>query len=95
MIVKDGKCHASGPKPVLKITSVENLGSYQLKVRFNDNVVRRFDGRQLLGEGPVFQPLTDESVFDNFQLDYETLTWRNGEIDIAPEYVYEMSEVWR
>ena len=95
MIVKDGKCHASGPKPVLKITSVENLGSYQLKVRFNDNAVRRFDGRQLLGEGPVFEPLADESVFDSYRLDWETLTWLNGEIDIAPEYVYEMSEVWR
>ena len=60
-------------------------------VTFNDGAKRIFDGHSLLN-GPVFAPLADEKVFNDNTLDYETLTWLNGEIDIAPEFVYEHSE---
>ena len=88
MVIQDGKCYADDMKPILKISSVENLGAYQLKVVFNDGAVRCFDGRRLLSEGAVFAPLADESVFNSFRLDYETLTWLDGDIDISPDYVY-------
>ena len=88
MIVRDGKCYADDLKQVLRITSVENLGNYQLRVVFSDGSLRRFDGHKLLSEGVVFSPLADESVFNSYALDYETLTWLNGEIDISPDYVY-------
>ena len=52
---------------------------------------RVFDDHSLL-DGPVFALLADEKVFNDYTLDYETLTWRNGEVDIAPEFVYEHSE---
>ena len=93
MIVRDGKCYADDMKPVLKISSVENLGAYRLRVVFNDGAVRYFDGKQLLAEGAVFSPLADESVFNAFRLDYETLTWLDGDIDISPDYVYANSSV--
>ena len=41
---------------------------------------------------PVFAPLADEKVFNDYHLDYETLTWLDGEVDVAPEFVYENSE---
>ena len=88
MIVRDGKCYADDLKQVLRITSVENLGNYQLRVVFSDGSQRSFDGHKLLSEGVVFAPLADESVFNSYALDYETLTWLNGEIDISPDYVY-------
>ena len=88
MIVRDGKCYADDMKPILRITSVENLGHFQLNVAFSDGSFRRFDGRKLLAEGVVFAPLADEAVFNSYALDYETLTWLNGEIDISPDYVY-------
>ena len=94
MIVKDDKCYAAGKVPILKISSVRNLGNYQLVVSFNNGDTNLFDGRQLLNEGEVFAPLADESVFNDYTLDYETLTWRNGEIDIAPEYVYAKSSAY-
>lgn len=93
MVVRDGKCYADDFAPILKITAVENLGDYHLRVIFNDSEPRVFDGHSLIGEGEVFAPLTDRAVFDDYKLDYETLTWLNGEVDIAPEYVYENSVI--
>ena len=92
MIYKNGICYADNQRPILKIIEAESLGDYQLSVRFNDGSRRRFDGRQLLA-GEVFAPLADEKVFNDFKLDYETLTWINGEVDVAPEFVYEHSVI--
>lgn len=94
MNVRGDKCYATAKVPILKISSVRNLGNYQLVVTFNNGEINLFDGRQLLNEGEVFTPLADESVFNAYTLDYETLTWQNGEIDIAPEYVYANSSAY-
>ncbi|MBR2770571.1 MAG: DUF2442 domain-containing protein [Bacteroidales bacterium] len=40
---------------------------------------------------PIFDSLRDKAVFDRFDLDGWTVTWLNGTIDIAPEYLYENS----
>ena len=90
MIERNGWCYAEEEKQQLTITAVENLGSYMLRVHFNDGACRFFDGRKLL-VGEVFAPLSDESVFADYKLDYETLTWLDGKIDVAPEFVYEHS----
>ena len=87
MIVKDGRCYPDKPTKLLKITAAENLGDYHIRVIFNDSDERIFDGRLLL-DGEVFAPLSDQAVFDDFKLDYETLTWLAGSIDISAEYVY-------
>ena len=92
MIIKNGKCYAENPTPILKIISAKTLGSHRLLVGFSDGAKRIFDGHSLL-DGPVFAPLADEKVFNDYALDYETLTWLNGEVDIAPEFVYEHSEM--
>lgn len=94
MIVNGEKCFASTKVPILKIASVKNLGNYQLLVSFNSGDTNLFDGRKLLSAGEVFAPLAEESVFNDYILDYETLTWQNGEIDIAPEYVYANSSAY-
>lgn len=85
-------CHAENPKPILKITAAERVAPYLLNVTFNTKEERVFDGRVLLNEGEVFAPLNDESVFANYKIDYETLTWLDGAVDIAPEFVYAHSE---
>ena len=90
MIVRDGKCYAENPLPVLKITGFEVLAPHCMKVVFNDGAVRIFDGHALL-KGEAFAPLADEKMFADCKLDYETLTWLDGELDIAPEFVYENS----
>ena len=91
MIERDGWCYPDDPQPMLQIVAADRLGDYRLMVTFNDGEKRIFDGHSLL-KGPVFAPLADEKVFNDYALDYETLTWLNGEVDIAPEFVYEHSE---
>ena len=93
MIVRDGKCYAENPLPVLKITEFETLAPHRMTVVFNDGETRIFDGRKLL-KGEAFTPLSDADVFANCKLDYETLTWLDGELDVAPEFVYENSETY-
>lgn len=36
--------------------------------------------------------MADADAFSRCNLDYETLTWLDGELDVAPEFVYENSE---
>lgn len=88
MIVQHGMCYADSRAPVLKIIDVKSRGGYELDVLFSNGDRRIFDGRKLLS-GEVFAPLADEKVFSDYHLDYETLTWLDGEIDVAPEFVYE------
>ena len=90
MIVRDGMCYAENQEPVLKITGFENCGNHKMRVVFNDGAARIFDGRSLL-QGEAFAPLSDAMVFADCKLDYETLTWLDDELDVAPEFVYENS----
>ncbi len=92
MIVKDGKCYAEKPLPVLKITGFETLAPYRMKVTFNDGETRIFDGHSLL-KGEAFAPLADAKTFADCKLDYETMTWLDGALDVAPEFVYENSVI--
>jgi len=91
MIIQNGMCYADGRTPVLKIVDAESRGGYVLDVLFNNGERRIFDGSKLL-VGEVFAPLADEKVFNDYRLDYETLTWLDGEVDVAPEFVYENGE---
>ena len=39
----------------------------------------------------VFEPLKDPDVYLHPNIEYGILTWKNGEIDCAPEYLYNHS----
>ena len=92
MIVRDGKCYAEDSSPVLKITGFETLAPHRMKVTFNDGETRIFDGHALL-KGEAFAPLADAKTFADCKLDYETMTWLDGALDVAPEFVYVNSTV--
>ena len=51
---------------------------------------RQIDGRTLVGE--VFVPLEFAGAFADWKLDYETLTWNDGDIDISADYVLNHSK---
>lgn len=38
---------------------------------------------------PAFAPLTDKAIFGAVYIDYGVPVWKDGDIDIAPEYLYE------
>ena len=72
-------------KEVLK---AHYLDGYRIMVLFNDGIRKVVDFTTLLHQYPVFKSLQDINVFKNFKVT-DTLEWENGEIDIAPEYLYE------
>ncbi len=73
------------------VISARNLSGYRLFLTFNDGSQRIFDFEPLIEQYPVFASLRDKDVFDRFDLDGWTVTWLQGNIDIAPEYLYENS----
>jgi len=48
---------------------------------------KKIDVSAFLDE-PVFKPLQDINVFKSAYIDYGTVVWYDGTIDIAPEYLY-------
>ena len=61
-------------------------------VTFSTGEKRLFDVTLL--QGSAFEPLADEEVFNHPVLFHGVITWKNGEIDIAPETVYKESYVY-
>ena len=90
MIVRDGICYPDAPGRFVKIVAAENVGDHLLRVKFDDGEMRLFDGRVL--EGEVFAPLKSAEAFADWKLDYETLTWNGGDIDISADYVLNHSK---
>lgn len=75
-----------------KVSGVRPLQDHLLWVRFNNGEARVFDFKPLL-DTPAFAPLKDERVFRDVYIDYGVAVWQDGDIDIAPEYLYEHSVV--
>ena len=77
---------------ILRIIDMEQVGTYSLRVTFNDGTTKRVNLRPLLW-GDVFEPLRDPDQFSNVYLDEEmgTIAWPNG-ADFAPEAIYELED---
>ena len=72
------------------ITAAKVLEGHKLHLTFNNGACKVFDFAQVLAKGmPIFEPLKNLTVFRNIVLDGWTVTWLDGTIDIAPEYLYE------
>jgi hypothetical protein len=74
---------------MIQVTSVEALADYRLILTFNTGERRCFDMRPYL-KYPVFRRLENAALFQLARIDYGTVVWP-GEIDIAPETLYESS----
>jgi hypothetical protein len=68
----------------VRVTSVDVLGHYKLRLGFSDGSTRDVD---LNGElrGPIFEPLADPGYFAQVQVDDQlgTVVWPNG-ADLDP-----------
>ncbi len=70
-----------------KVTSVERLGGFRLRIAFNDGSQGVHDFSAMVQEpGPMLTPLRDENYFARVFLEFGALTWPNG-FDIAPEWL--------
>jgi hypothetical protein len=76
-----------------RVTNVEVISGYTVRLRFKDGTVGDVDLSYLLNYGPVFQPLRDRAFFDRVRIDRTigTIVWPNG-ADIAPETLYELAQ---
>lgn len=88
MYVINGIAYAGEPSSVLKVSGVRPMDDYKLWVRFNTGEAKIFDFKPLL-DRPAFNPLIDKNVFNAVYIDYGVTVWDGGEIDIAPETLYE------
>lgn len=91
MYEKDGIVYAGENKKVFSIVSVRNLGNYNLLILFSNHQERIVDCKKLL-KFEIFKELKDINVFNSYKLDGITLTWLDGKLDIAPEYLYDISK---
>ena len=87
MYIEDGIAYAGEKAPMIKVCGVRPMANYKLWLRFNDGTTKVFDFSSLL-EKPAFAPLKDNDTFNNVYIDYGVTVWNEGEIDIAPEYLY-------
>jgi hypothetical protein len=71
-----------------KVTKLEKLGGFRLRVRFTDGSEGAHDFAALVREpGPMLEPLRDEVYFARVFLEFGAPTWPNG-FDIAPDWLY-------
>ena len=78
---------------IIWVVAAEAHDNFMLRLTFNNGSVKTFDCKPLIQQFPVFSPLQDKQKFHNISLDGWTVTWENGTIDIAPEYLYEKGVV--
>ena len=71
----------------LAVKDVKTIDDYKLILTFEDDSVRIFDMKPLLGKG-VFKELKDEKFFKTVKVSFDSIEWANG-IDVDPETLYE------
>jgi hypothetical protein len=70
-----------------KVTRLERLGRFRLRVHFSDGSQGAHDFSAMVREpGPMLEPLRDEAYFVRVFLEFGAPTWPNG-FDIAPEWL--------
>jgi hypothetical protein len=67
----------------------EHIERYRIRLVFTDGKSGIIDLEQYISDGEIFEPIQSVESFKNFKVDFGTLTWNDGCIDIAPETLYE------
>ncbi|MCP3958599.1 MAG: DUF2442 domain-containing protein, partial [bacterium] len=78
--------------PIYRITSVEVLRDYTLRVGFDDGTEQEIDLEAIL-EGEVYGPLRDQTLFGQVRIDPEvhTVVWPNG-ADFDPATLHDWAQ---
>lgn len=72
---------------IIRVTEVEPLGGFVLRLRFNDDSERVLDLADELW-GPVFEPLkADPGLFRAVRIEGDSIAWPNG-ADIDPDVLH-------
>lgn len=90
MFENNGIVYASAPTSGMKVASARVTNDLSMLVVFTTGETRLLDATVLL-KYPAFAKLANPTVFAEFSIDHGVLCWLGGEIDIAPERLYELS----
>ena len=90
MYILDGIAYAGEPKPAITVCGIRPLENHMLWLRFSTGEAKVFDCKPLLSK-PAFSALEDVETFNGVYIDYGVPVWNDGEIDIAPEMLYQNS----
>ncbi len=64
---------------LVKITGLERLGGFRVRLRFSDETEGERDFSDIVAEGgPMVEPLRDTDFFARVFLECGTLVWPNG-----------------
>jgi hypothetical protein len=79
--------------PIHSVRSFQIVGSFILKVQFNDGITRTIDFSPVL-QGEIYGPLKDRTLFDKVRIDADarTLVWPNG-ADFDPATLHDWPEL--
>jgi hypothetical protein len=89
MFVWNGIVYGEQPTESIRVASVKPLDDMIMLITFTTGETRLFDATVL--NGVAFEPLKDEAVFKEAVVDHGVVTWMDGEIDCAPEFMYKYS----
>lgn len=92
MYIINGIVYGGELSEQIKIVSTKPLDDMIMLLTFSNGETRLFDATILNGE--VFEPLKHDNIFKNPIIDHGVVTWLDGQIDCAPEFMYENSYVY-
>src|SRR5437868_3962033 len=78
--------------PIYRVSAVEPLGGFRLRLSFDDQTTREIDLERVL-EGEIYGPLRNPALFAAVSIDPEihTLVWPNG-ADFDPAILHDWPE---
>ena len=74
-----------------EVAEAQHVGEYMIKLRFDDGSTGTADLSSYAEKDTVFRVFLDKDYFKSFRIEYGTLVWGDGEIDIAPETLYTLA----
>jgi hypothetical protein len=71
------------------VVEAEYVGDHRILLRFQDGSAGMTDLSSYADPSTVFSRFLDQAYFAAFRIEHGTLVWGQGELDIAPEALYE------
>ena len=71
------------------VTAAQHVHGYQIRLEFRDGSSGVADLAGYAARDNVFRAFRDSDYFRGFRIELGTLVWGEGELDIAPETLYE------